>query len=522
VIKITLFTKKVTGGDELPYEVDTQPIVDKYNKMFESGKSTLDLNKKVKDTEINNQALEIENKYKQLADTITTQRTEGKKAFYGERNLSDYEIAKETRAKNELAGARNWRGGELIDINLKQNQKRTNVLTDVNTKENTYNKQLDTNLATGTKEYNTQKTNITKARSSLLDEYNTNLENLRKTNEAQKNAEISQKIAELQQRDYQGKQNMANWQNQYQMNQNQIDTNYSIADRKYNTGTQQISSAVMKYKDTLSNYANKYGVGQYTDLLLAKIMQEAGGSPQALATDPMQSSESAGYGRGYFKNPEQSIAQGVKYFSEVLKKAGGDVLLALQSYNFGTGFIDYVKSNGGKMTQSLINSFSNMMANKMGWSNYGDKNYVQNVLKFYNGKSVGTSYSPSGNSSSKGVAAVQNAAQFIGGKYVWGGTNPYTGVDCSGLTQYVLKQQGINIPRVSQDQYKAGKAVSKNNLQPGDLVFFVTDGKTVSHVGIYEGNGNFVHAASTKRGIVRNNLNDSYYASTYVGAKRYT
>lgn len=507
----------------MPYEIDTQPIVDRYNKMFESGKSTLDLNKKIKDTEINNQALDVENKYKQLAEGIVKQRTEGKEQFYGERNMNDWEIAKETRAKNELAGARNWRGGELIDINLKQNQKRTNTLTGVNTEENIYNKQLDTNLQTGTKEYNTQKSNISKARSSLLDEYNTNIANFKATNEAQKNAEISKKISELQQRDWQSQQSAKDREWQSQMNQNQIDANYSIADRKYNTGTQQISSSVMKYKDTISNYANKYGVGQYTDLLLAKIMQEAGGSPNALATDPMQSSESAGYGRGYFKNPEQSINQGVKYFSEVLKKAGGNVPLALQSYNFGEGFIDYVKKNGGQMTQALINSFSNEMARKMGWSNYGDKNYVQNVLKFYNGNSIGQSYNPSsGNSSSKGVAAVQNAAQFLGGKYVWGGTNPATGVDCSGLTQYVLKQQGISIPRVSQDQWKSGTAVAKNNLQPGDLVFFVTDGSTVSHVGIYEGNGNFVHAASTKKGIVRNNLGDSYYSQHYVGARRYT
>lgn len=508
----------------MAYAVDTQPIIDKYDKMFDSGKSTLDLNKKVKDTDLNNQALDIENKYKQLADTIVKQREEGKKEFYGERNLSDYNIAKETRAKNEVAAARNWRGGELIDINLKQNQNRTNALTDIGTKENTYNKQLDTNLATGTKEYNTNKEKVSKARSALLDEYNTNLANLRATNEAQKNAEIAQKIAELQQRDWQGKQNIANWQNQYQMNQAQIDTNYSIADRKYNMGTQPISSSVMKYKDTLSNYANKYGVGQYTDLLLAKIMQEAGGSPNALATDPMQSSESAGYAPGYFKNPEQSINQGVKYFSEVLKKAGGNVPLALQSYNFGPGFIDYVNKNGGKMTQDLVNSFSDMMANKMGWRSYGDKNYVQNVLKFYNGKSIGPTYntSSSGGGSTKGIAAVKNAAQFIGGKYVWGGTDPYSGIDCSGLTQYVMRKQGINIPRVSQDQYKSGTAVAKNNLQPGDLVFFITDGSTVSHVGIYEGNGNFVHAASTKRGIVRNNLNDSYYAQHYVGARRYT
>lgn len=504
----------------LAYEADTQPIIDKYNKLFESGKSTLDANKKIKDTDINNYSLEVENKYKQLVDTLKKKRVEGKEEFYGTRNVTDVQVNKQTQGLEEIAASRGWTGGEVAELNLKQNQKRTNLFTDINTKETAYNKDLDIATTEGTKEYNKQRENVIKARTAALEEYNNNLNMLKQTNELQKQAEIATKVAQLEQRRWKGEQNALNWQNEAQQNQNQMWTNFEIADRKYSTNKQPISNAVMKYKDMLTNYANKYGVGQYVDLLLAKIMQEAGGSPQALATDPMQSSESAGYSPGYFRNPEQSINQGVKYFADVLKKAGGNIPLTLQAYNFGPGFIDYVKSHGGQMTQQLVNSFSDMMAKKMGWSGYGDKNYVQNVLKFYNGSSIGPTSSSSGGSQ-KGLNAVTNAAKFLGGRYVWGGTDPYNGVDCSGLTQYVYRQQGINIPRVSQDQYRAGTPVAKNNLQPGDLVFFMTDGKTVSHVGIYQGNGVFVHAASAKRGIVTNRLSDSYYAQTYVGARRY-
>jgi cell wall-associated NlpC family hydrolase len=477
----------------MAYEIDTQPIIDRYNKMFESGKSTLDINKKVKDTDLNNQALDVENKYKQLADTIVKQREEGKQQYYGERNLSDYNIAKETRAKNEVAAARNWRGGELIDINLKQNQNRINILTDISTKENTYNKQLDTNLATGTKEYNTQKSNITKARSSLLDEYNTNLANLKATNEAQKNAEISQKIAELEQRKWQSGQNMSNWQSQYQQNQNQIDANYEKSNGS-NVGS--ITNGYMKGKENMiTSAASKYGLDP--NLLAAIVMWETGGNSPALRN---QNNPGGIMGSGGLRT-FGSLQEGLDYTAMNLKK--------------------YYIDKGLTSIAQIGNKYAPIGAGNdpTGLNN----NWVKGVSNLYNkAKAASQSYTPSsGGGSAKGVAAVQNAAKFLGGKYVWGGTNPYTGIDCSGLTQYVLKQQGINIPRVSQDQYKAGTAVAKNNLQPGDLVFFITDGSTVSHVGIYEGNGNFVHAASTKRGIVRNNLGDSYYAQHYVGARRY-
>ncbi|MGN7765663.1 C40 family peptidase [Paenibacillus sp. 22594] len=106
----------------------------------------------------------------------------------------------------------------------------------------------------------------------------------------------------------------------------------------------------------------------------------------------------------------------------------------------------------------------------------------------------------------------------IGTKYVSGGIST-NGFDCSGFTMYVFDKMGINLPHQSGSQYQMGTAVSRDNIRPGDLVFFNTSGKGVSHVGIYVGEGKFAHASS-KRGVTISSLNDSYYVNRYVGAKR--
>lgn len=106
----------------------------------------------------------------------------------------------------------------------------------------------------------------------------------------------------------------------------------------------------------------------------------------------------------------------------------------------------------------------------------------------------------------------------IGTKYVSGGTTT-KGFDCSGFTMYVFNKIGIKLPHQSGAQYKMGQAIDKGDLREGDLVFFNTSGKGVSHVGIYVGNDKFAHASS-KRGVTISNLSDSYYVNRYVGAKR--
>lgn len=116
--------------------------------------------------------------------------------------------------------------------------------------------------------------------------------------------------------------------------------------------------------------------------------------------------------------------------------------------------------------------------------------------------------------SQKGADVVACARKYIGCKYVYGGTSPSTGFDCSGFTQYVYKQFGVTLNRTAEAQASNGTAVSKSQLQPGDLVIFT------SHVGIYAGNGTFIHAANPQKGVITTSMSDSYYTKNYITARR--
>lgn len=147
-----------------------------------------------------------------------------------------------------------------------------------------------------------------------------------------------------------------------------------------------IAPEVERFRPYFTKYAKEYGIPEHVNILMAMAMQESGGR----YADVMQSSESLGLPRNSITDPEKSIKQGVKYFAQVLKNAGGDVELALQSYNFGNGFIDYAKeNNNGAYSESLALDFSHYMAEKMGWDRYGDANYVQNVMRYLD-SSTGT------------------------------------------------------------------------------------------------------------------------------------
>ena len=113
---------------------------------------------------------------------------------------------------------------------------------------------------------------------------------------------------------------------------------------------------------------------------------------------------------------------------------------------------------------------------------------------------------------------LKTAAQYKGVPYVFGGTTP-NGFDCSGYVQYVFAKNGIRLTRTADTQALEGKFVSKKSLKPGDLVFFTTYEPGASHVGIYAGNNQFWNATSS-RGIMLSNLNDSYWGPRYYTARR--
>lgn len=116
--------------------------------------------------------------------------------------------------------------------------------------------------------------------------------------------------------------------------------------------------------------------------------------------------------------------------------------------------------------------------------------------------------------------AIASAEKKMGSTYIYGATGN-GGYDCSGLVYAVYKNElGINVPRTSRDQSRYGTQVKRSDLQPGDLVFFNTTGKGVSHVGIYIGNNNFIHASSGQKKVVQNSLSDKYYNQRYVNATR--
>lgn len=117
---------------------------------------------------------------------------------------------------------------------------------------------------------------------------------------------------------------------------------------------------------------------------------------------------------------------------------------------------------------------------------------------------------------------IDTAEDFLGLPYKWGGTTAAKGFDCSGLSMVVYKLNGLDLPRTSSLQFKRGRAVARQELKAGDLVFFSTNNSgNVSHVGIYKGEDFFIHAPRRGKTIKISNLNSSYFSKRYLGARSY-
>ena len=121
--------------------------------------------------------------------------------------------------------------------------------------------------------------------------------------------------------------------------------------------------------------------------------------------------------------------------------------------------------------------------------------------------------------SRKAQILLSMARQYVGVPYVWAGRSP-SGFDCSGFIYYVFDQLGYGLPRMADGQFEVGIPVSRNSLEPGDLVFFETYEPGPSHVGIYIGNDQFIHASSGAGHVTVTPLNKTYYRDRYLGARR--
>ena len=181
---------------------------------------------------------------------------------------------------------------------------------------------------------------------------------------------------------------------------------------------------------------------------------------------------------------------------------------------------------GAGTSYSVITTLDKGVAVTVHSSSNGWSKVSVNGMTGYVSSSYLSSTKPSNSSSSTSskVDKVLNfASQQLGKPYVWGAQGPNS-FDCSGLTYYVYKNAaGITLPRTSVEQSKYGTTVSKSNLKAGDLIFFDTSGPNdggVSHVGIYVGNGQMIHASSSSKKIVKVSVETSYWNNAFVRAKR--
>ena len=263
-----------------------------------------------------------------------------------------------------------------------------------------------------------------------------------------------------------------------------------------------VSAEVEAYTPVIRIYAQQYGVGEYVELIKAIMMQESGGR----GLDPMQASES-GYNTRYphspnaITDPEYSINVGVQTIADSLHQADvespidmDNIKLALQGYNYGNGFISWARANYGGYSTIAAIEFSDMMAARMGWSGYGDKQYPAHVLRYY---PIGRAFTVGGNQAIVEVALTQIGN--VGGAPYWS----WWGLDyrvewcaifvswcadqCGYLDVGVLpKMEGVR-PFIDWFRERGQWQDRDYEPSPGDIIFFdwESDG-LVDHVGIVE------------------------------------
>lgn len=263
-----------------------------------------------------------------------------------------------------------------------------------------------------------------------------------------------------------------------------------------------VSAEVEAYDPIIRTYARQYGIEEYVQLIKAVMMQESGG----LGGDPMQASEGP-YNTRYARipngitNAEYSIQCGVQELKSCLEGAGCSspmdmpkIKLALQGYNYGNGYISWALQRDGGYTEENAASFSDMMAAWMGWTSYGDKEYVAHVLRYYPyGQVTGT-----GNGTTLAEIALTQVGN-VGGAPYWSWYGFGSRVEwCACFVSWCGNQCGYidsgAMPKFSYCPDGAGWFKARNRWKdrnyipsPGDIIFFDWQGDGVTdHVGIVQ------------------------------------
>ena len=219
----------------------------------------------------------------------------------------------------------------------------------------------------------------------------------------------------------------------------------------------------------------------------------------------------------YVNSQTINVRQKADKTSQVIKQLTVNTQVTVLSTENGWSYVD-INGTKGYIAENLLSSTKQETSRSATTTRSTTTQTTTNTQKSENttqSTNTSTTTSEPVTTTSSGSAVVAYAQQYLGCKYVYGGTTT-NGFDCSGFTQFVYKHFGVNLNRTAAAQYSNGTAVT--NLQAGDLVMFGKSG--INHVGIYIGGNTFIHAANTSRGVTTDTLSSGYYKTNYVGARR--